>query len=55
MKGKILEQDFTAFERCEHVEVLPEKPLLLQVDGELYENLPFVVDIVKDTLRMYRA
>ena len=55
MKGKILEQNFTAFERCEHVEILPEKPLMLQVDGELYENLPFVVDIVKDTLRMFRA
>lgn len=55
MKGKILKEKFTFFERCEHIEILPEKPLTLQVDGELYENLPFTVDIVKDRLRMYRA
>ena len=55
MKGRILEESFTRFERCEHVEVLPEKPLTVQVDGELYDGLPFVVDVVKDTLRMYRG
>ena len=54
MKGKILEEKFTVFERCEHVEILPEKPLTLQVDGELYDDLPFVVDIVKDKLKFYR-
>ena len=54
MKGKILEEKFTVFERCEHVEILPEKPLTLQVDGELYDDLPFVVDIVRDKLKFYR-
>ena len=33
---------------------LPVKPLTLQVDGELYDDLPFVVDIVKDKLKFYR-
>ena len=55
MKGKILQEKFTFFERCEHVEITPEKPMLVQVDGELYEDLPFVADIVKDKLRMYRG
>ena len=55
MKGRILEESFTRFERCEHLEVVPEKPLTVQVDGELYDGLPFVVDIVKDRLRMYRG
>lgn len=55
MKGKILKEKFTFFERCEHIEIEPEKPLTLQVDGELYDNLPFIVDIVKDKLRMFRA
>ena len=55
MKGKILKEKFTFFERCEHVEITPEKPMIVQVDGELYEDLPFVVDIVKDKLRMFRG
>ena len=55
MKGRILEEKFTRFERCEHVEVVPERPLTVQVDGELYDDLPFVVDVVKDKLRMYRG
>ncbi len=55
MKGRILEESFTRFERCEHLEVLPAKPLTVQVDGELYDGLPFSVDIVKNTLRMYRG
>ena len=54
LKGKILEEKFTVFERCEHVEILPEKPLTLQVDGELYDDLPFVVDVVRDKLKFYR-
>ncbi len=55
MKGKILEEKFTYVEQCERAEIVPEKPLTVQVDGELYDDLPFSVEIVKDTLRMYRA
>ena len=54
MKGKILEEPFTRIERAEHVEIYPEKDLIIQVDGELYEGLPFIVDIVKNKLRMFR-
>ena len=55
MQVKILKEKFTFFERCEHVEIKPEKPMIVQVDGEWYEDLPFVVDIVKDKLRMFRG
>lgn len=55
MKGRILEEKFTRFERCEHLEVEPALPLTVQVDGELYDGLPFVVDVVKNKLRMYRG
>lgn len=55
MKGKILQEKFTFSERCEHIEIVPDRPLTVQVDGELYDGLPFTVDIVKDKLRMYRA
>lgn len=55
MRGRILEEPFTFFERCEHVEIVPDAPLTVQVDGELYDGLPFTVDIVKNKLRMYRG
>ena len=51
----ILREKFTYFERCERAEIVPEKPLTVQVDGELYDDLPFTVEVVKDTLRMYRG
>ena len=54
MKGKILQEDFTRFVRCEKVEVFPEKKLTVQVDGELYDDIPFRVEVVKGKLKMYR-
>lgn len=54
MKGRILEQDFTRFERVERVEVYPENKFIMNVDGELYEDLEFKVSIVKNKLRMFR-
>ena len=55
MKGKILQESFTDFARCERVEVFPEKKLTVQVDGELYDDLPFKVEVVKGKLKMYRG
>ncbi len=54
MKGRILQEDFTDFVRCEKVEVFPEQKLTVQVDGELYDDLPFRVEVVKGKLKMYR-
>ena len=54
MQGRILEESFARFERCERIEVVSDRPFTVQVDGELYDGLPFVVEVVKDTLRMYR-
>ena len=55
MQGRILEEKFSRFERCDHIEIFSERPLTVQVDGELYDDLPFVADVVRDTLRMYRG
>ena len=55
MQGRILEEKFSRFERCDHIEIFSNHPFTVQVDGELYDELPFVVDVVKDTLRMYRG
>lgn len=55
MKGRILEEPFTFFERCKHVEIEPDAPMTVQVDGELYDGLPFIADIVENKLRMWRG
>ena len=55
MQGRILEEKFSRFERCDHIEIFSERPLTVQVDGELYDDLPFVAGVVPDTLRMYRG
>ena len=52
---RTLSANLKELERCERAEIVPEKPLTVQVDGELYDDLPFTVEIVKDTLRMYRG
>ena len=54
MQGKILEQDFTSFERCEHVRLEFDKPVTIQVDGELYDVLDFDLSIVKSGIKIYR-
>lgn len=54
MKGKILEQWFTQFSREEHVEVIFDRPTTINVDGELYPNLPFNVSIEKGKLKLFR-
>src|SRR5699024_12210188 len=32
MKGKILREKFTFFERCEHIEIEPDPPQTIQID-----------------------
>ena len=54
MKGKLLEQKFTRFERCERAIVVPKDKFTMNVDGELYDDLEFKVEIVKNKLRMFR-
>ena len=54
MKGKILEQDFTEFENREHVKITFDKPVTIQIDGELYDDLDFDVSIVKNGVMLFR-
>ena len=54
MKGKILEQDFTTFERREHVKITFDKPVTIQIDGELYDDIDFDVSIVKGGINIFR-
>ena len=53
MKGKILEYPATTYFRCEKIRFIPEKPCTVQLDGELYNNLDFTVEL-KRGLKFYR-
>lgn len=54
MKGKILEQDFTSLEKTESVKIEFDKPVTIQIDGELYDDVPFDVSIVKGGVQLFR-
>ncbi len=54
MQGKILEQNFTTMERVEHVKLTFDRPVTIQIDGELYENIDFDLSIVKSGIKIYR-
>jgi len=54
LQGRILEKAYTKHEKTEHLKVVFDQPTTIQIDGELYENLPFDVKVVSNRLRMYR-
>ncbi len=54
MKGKILEQDFTSFERVERIRLEFDKPVTVQVDGELFDDIDFDLSIVKGGVKIFR-
>lgn len=53
-KGKILSLKQAEHFECQKVSINTSEPCTINVDGELYENLPFDVEIVSNTLKMYR-
>lgn len=52
--GKILQWNRTFHERAPRLEVAFMPPATIQIDGELYDGLPFDVQVVHNRLRMYR-
>lgn len=52
--GKILKWKHTFHERAPRLEVQFTPAATIQIDGELYDNLPFDVRVVHNSLRMYR-
>jgi diacylglycerol kinase (ATP) len=52
--GKIMSFKQTEHFACQQVEINTKKPCAINVDGELYENIPFEVKIISNTLKMYR-
>lgn len=53
-RGKILTMKQATHCTCENIKIETDKPCTVNVDGELYENIPFEVKIVSNTLKMYR-
>ena len=47
LKGKILEYPATTHFLCERLTFVPQTPCTVQLDGELYQNLDFTVEIKK--------
>lgn len=52
--GKVLTLKQTEHFACKQIKIDTLKPCTVNVDGELYENIPFEVKIVSDTLKMYK-
>lgn len=53
MKGKILEYPLTKHILCDRLKFTPAVPCTIQLDGELYKNLEFDVQVRSD-LKFYR-
>ena len=52
--GKILTLPQGVHKPCTHVKVTPSKTSYVNVDGELYYDIPLDVQIVSNTLKVYR-
>ena len=54
MKRQILTLPTTVFRRADRLRIDSEAPMPIQIDGEIYEDLPFDVRVVAGALRVYR-
>ena len=52
--GKIFNLKQTVYDKAENIKIESDKPCVVNVDGELYENIPFDVQIVSNKLKIYR-
>ena len=54
MRHRILELPTTSFRRAPTLKVASDTPLAVQIDGEIYEDLPFDVRVISSALRVFR-
>ena len=54
MQRRVLELKATVFKRQDRLTVQSDGPMPIQIDGEIYEDLPFDVRLVHGVLRFYR-
>jgi diacylglycerol kinase (ATP) len=53
-QGKLLSVKQTVHKKGKYIKITADIPYTVNVDGELYENIPFEVTLVSDTLKVYR-
>lgn len=53
-QGKVLKLKQTFHDTLSEIKIDKTKPYTVNVDGELYENIPFEVKVVSNTLKFYR-
>ena len=53
-KGKVLELPGAHHHLTKKIVVTPKTPCTVNVDGELYDGIPFEVEIISDKLKVYR-
>ena len=54
MQRRVLELKSTLYKRQDRLVIASRQPMPLQIDGEIYEDLPFDVRLIRGGLRMYR-
>ena len=54
LSSKILDQKYTIHTLAPALKARFDRPTTIQIDGELYDGLPFDVQVVHDQLRIYR-
>ena len=54
LRGKILDQKYTIHALAPELKAKFDVPTTIQIDGELYDDLPFDVHVVHNQLRVYR-
>ena len=54
LRSQILKQKYTIHTLAPELKARFDRPTTIQIDGELYDNLPFDVSVVHDQLRVYR-
>ncbi|MBO4594501.1 MAG: hypothetical protein J5697_02225, partial [Clostridia bacterium] len=52
--GKILSLKQSFHDRAKSIKIETDLPCTVNVDGELYDGIPFNVKVVSDELKMYR-
>lgn len=53
-KGKLLSLKESYHVTGKHVKITTDKPVTVNVDGELYNDLPLDIELISNTLKMYR-
>ena len=53
-KGKVLSLPQAVHFKTEKIQIIPKGEYTVQVDGQLYENIPFEISVVKNSLRFIR-